>query len=152
MDQVDRNGRIVLNVLNDKGVEVDFNIYMLLAQNLTKVTITSLKGTIDEPKFTWAPIRMKNNRLEIQLFFKNPMAITSNKDITFVELTFVPNIRFGNQYLSTEQQSLVGEIPSQLMNDSFTQESIKLMEKTKDAFVGTVMIQITMNLAIAVSL
>lgn len=102
----------MLNVLTDTGSEVDFNIYLLLANNLITLNITSLKGTIENPQFTWAPTRMKENKLEIQLFFKNPMAITSNKDITFIEVNFKDKIRFGNQFLSSDQQSLVGEIPS----------------------------------------
>lgn len=50
--------------------------------------------------FTWEPMRLKNNVVELMLYFENPLTVTSNKEITTLEIHFTGNMRIGNNYLN----------------------------------------------------
>lgn len=87
-------------------------------------------------KFTWEPLRLKNNVVELMIYFENPLIVTSNLEITTLEIHFLGNIRIGNNYLNDSQQTLYGEVPAQLMNDTLSIKTSMVVQTSRDLIVG----------------
>jgi hypothetical protein len=161
VSKVDFKGRVVVLFSHDMvDTSKGFNLSSINNSTVNITVISAMNGEI--LRMNWTVISYINKQLELQLWFENPLLVSSHSseiqqldEVLFIAMDkqlFKAETEDGALFLKEEKSYIRGNIAKQLKNDT---ASIVLREnaETIKSSMNSVMIgQVFMNLLVSASL